>query len=754
MIVYRSPRAHVENEHVWLDRSKFIHTKTDTEHRLEAVTSFARRDLSRPFSVWARVKEAEEPSLFLNRARVDLAGVEGSSGGFVWRRAEGVSLHGAAGPIHRVKITGLRSKAACRAVVFTNDPAFVPPATEVQFEKAIYGARRKDLGASRLSPAETAVRSEGIYTLRYTVGHAGIAVGGGIAVGIPWGIFPIPTWPEVENAPFEAEGSPGRAPFRIASPADGNLRPAREDRRDVWFATREYIVRVEVVERALERGEGIELRFGEEGRKVAIQQSFPYAYCKTEKDCWYTDTVPFRVQVDHSGSGEYVPLIEENSHTFTVHPGRPARFHVTVPSLVGKGRPIRLRLAITDAENSRPAVSVEGLMGGATFKDSTAEAAISLAAGGRLQIKADLGRETLDGQSNPVEVFAKPPRFGLYWGEIHGHTGLGDGIGAPEQYFDHARHVAHLDFTSLTDHACQLTDAGWERILQIANDVHATDTFVTLLGYEWAGRGGHRNIYTSSPELDLLRCREDASCLEELWEAMKGRDDVLAIPHHTLPGGRLDPHCPDLERLIEVYSMWGCSEYRGHPLLDKPERGVSVQEALAEGKRLGIIAGSDNHDGRPGRSGEGAGTKSRYGNLTYKAGLTAVYAEQLSRQAIFAALKARRCYGTTGARITVDFRVNGRWMGEEIAPADPRDISGFVVGADKIDRIEIIRNNETVHADRPEGAAARLQWTDKAPFDSIALRPEGGTPFAFYYLRVVQADGEIAWTSPIWLARD
>ena len=46
--------------------------------------------------------------------------------------------------------------------------------------------------------------------------------------------------------------------------------------------------------------------------------------------------------------------------------------------------------------------------------------------------------------------------------------------------------------------------------------------------------------------------------------------------------------------------------------------------------------------------------------------LTGVWAEALTREALFEALWARRCFATNGARVMLDVRVNGMPMGSEV----------------------------------------------------------------------------------------
>ena len=82
---------------------------------------------------------------------------------------------------------------------------------------------------------------------------------------------------------------------------------------------------------------------------------------------------------------------------------------------------------------------------------------------------------------------------------------------------------------------------------------------------------------------------------------------------------------------------------------------------------------------------------------------------------------------------------------------DSRSVWVRVSGTAPISRIEIVRNNEVVHQQRFEEADAELHWFDTGGFDEFALTPRDAEPFAFYYVRVLQADGQMAWLSPVWL---
>jgi hypothetical protein len=57
-----------------------------------------------------------------------------------------------------------------------------------------------------------------------------------------------------------------------------------------------------------------------------------------------------------------------------------------------------------------------------------------------------------------------------------------------------------------------------------------------------------------------------------------------------------------------------------------------------------------------------------------------------------------------------------------------------------IDRIEVCRNNGFIYTNSPKGREAELTFTDREPLEGRS----------YYYVRVLQADGEIAWSSPVW----
>jgi hypothetical protein len=86
-----------------------------------------------------------------------------------------------------------------------------------------------------------------------------------------------------------------------------------------------------------------------------------------------------------------------------------------------------------------------------------------------------------------------------------------------------------------------------------------------------------------------------------------------------------------------------------------------------------------------------------------------VLADSLTREAIFDAIRARRCYAVSAAqRIHVEVSVNGLAMGGQgrLEPKQPVKITGRVSGTGPIERIEVFRGLETIHVVTPYTAAS------------------------------------------------
>ncbi len=395
----------------------------------------------------------------------------------------------------------------------------------------------------------------------------------------------------------------------------------------------------------------------------------------------------------------------------------------------------------------------------------------------RLEVE-DVSRR-LRAITNPIKCYKQSSSFGILWGMVHGHTEISDGAGSLDHYFTYMRDECGLDFgaTGDHDHHYETSDDMWKLTQEAVVKYNEPGRFTTFLGYEWAkwrrNGDGDRNVYYLRDRRPMFR--SDDGCYpkpDDLFKALKS-ETALIIPHHTAYIGN---HCDwkdhdiQKERLVEIYSVWGNSErsvHHGNPFpvrrvrvkgkIDIDSAEVSqgfVQRALELGWRVGFTAGGDDHLGH-------AGDEIVHGKRpwSYKAGLMAVYAKDNTRESIWEAMWNRQCYATTGARIIVDFQINGHPMGSELPLskhpelASTRKLSVLVHGTEKIRSVEIVRNNKDIYIYRADSPNVIFNWSDTEALADVNY-PSAlycSRPFTFYYIRVAQADGEMAWASPIWI---
>ena len=124
-----------------------------------------------------------------------------------------------------------------------------------------------------------------------------------------------------------------------------------------------------------------------------------------------------------------------------------------------------------------------------------------------------------------------------------------------------------------------------------------------------------------------------------------------------------------------------------------------------------------------------------------RGGLAAILSEDLTRASLLEALRARRCYATSGPRILVHTTLGGHPIGAVVPREglEPR-LELLVVGTAPIQTIDFVYPDHVDHTNA--GATRRIQVT----LDLPDVPDEG-----YLYLRIIQTDGAVAWTSPWFL---
>jgi hypothetical protein len=180
--------------------------------------------------------------------------------------------------------------------------------------------------------------------------------------------------------------------------------------------------------------------------------------------------------------------------------------------------------------------------------------------------------------------------------------------------------------------------------------------------------------------------------------------------------------------------------------------------ALGKGWHVGAIGAADNHGdwGRPDRS-----------RTTLIVNTTQF--KRLSPEAVREALAARRFYATFDPNLRITYKADGNWMGTRLQREPGRAVV-LTVSAEDPDPGDLIRRIEVYGSGQPEPTCDREQFDEagerkivlkqtpvaatdfNAPTASIEVRvlPPSGRE-SWYFAKVIQADGQVAYTSPVWV---
>lgn len=330
------------------------------------------------------------------------------------------------------------------------------------------------------------------------------------------------------------------------------------------------------------------------------------------------------------------------------------------------------------------------------------------------------------------------------FGDIHGQSGISDGMGEIDQYFHYASMRAHLDFTALTDHDCYpdwMSESEWEWIRTTSSLFNCDGQLTTLLSYEWTPNEyrydyGHKNVYYPGDDGGLYRSGDEGGMTPDRLFASVKQFGAMAFPHHpaatwTMVSAATDWafHDEQVQRLVEIYSRHAPFEFYGNTSVftkNNPQlRHCSVQDALKLGYHLGFTAGSDSHQMEHGVEG----------------GIIGMLVKRLNRGEVFEGLYSRSCWATTGARILLSLKLNGQSMGSVVRlKAGTRiTVEASVLGTHAC-TVELLCDNQVVHTQGSHGDACDFSFIDTA----VATR-------SWYYLRVNQDDHHQAWSSPVWV---
>ncbi|MFQ6130484.1 MAG: hypothetical protein ACE5R4_00460 [Armatimonadota bacterium] len=340
----------------------------------------------------------------------------------------------------------------------------------------------------------------------------------------------------------------------------------------------------------------------------------------------------------------------------------------------------------------------------------------------------------------------------VYYGELHTHLSElpSDRIirSWVDRFYNNARYTAQLDIASVSDHDWPpMTLSKFTVEQAYAAVLNDPTEFAACVGWEWSGHGptrfryGDRTVVFLRDYSDILRITDERGNQPAKLHEFLRAQGAIDWPHHVGAGWAVmdwDTHSASVEPVVEMTSIHGVYEtydpqhaiavWRAKPKQSRDDTGdkTSIQYGLSEGHRFGMVGSSDSHSGISG----------------YQSGMLAVFAPELTREAVLKAWKARHAYALRGGeRILVDFRAGNAFMGDEVTITGPPRLSVRIEGTAPLAKVEVIRNNRYVYAAPGNGRTLEFEYLDNNA-------PPGGY---YYYLRVFQEGEAYAWSSPIWV---
>ncbi len=346
---------------------------------------------------------------------------------------------------------------------------------------------------------------------------------------------------------------------------------------------------------------------------------------------------------------------------------------------------------------------------------------------------------------NGYRVQSGGKSYQLLRGEFHRHTEIsadGGNDGSLEDMWRYALDCARLDWIGNGDH-----DNGghkeytWWLIQKTTDLYHASPAFTPMFTYERSVNypHGHRNVMFDRRgvrTLPRLNPPEGPGISDDdtkmLYGYLKELGGITASHTTGTNGMGTDwrDNDPIAEPIVEIFQGHRNSyEHLGAPrVARRPGEAIGgfqpygmIWNALALQYRLGFQASSDHIST----------------HISYAVAL----AEDRSRSAIIDAFKKRHCYAATD-NILLDVRIGDHLMGDEFDADGPVRLKVLAHGTTPITRVDVIKDFVYVYSTTPKKDRVEFEWLDEE---------KRGPGLSWYYVRVIQDDGELAWGSPFWV---
>ena len=384
-------------------------------------------------------------------------------------------------------------------------------------------------------------------------------------------------------------------------------------------------------------------------------------------------------------------------------------------------------------------------------------------ADGKVQVSLTVTRA--DGKSATAEwsFTVGEATYQRYFGQLHGHTQYSDGAGSLTSALDYIAALpesANVQFVAFTDHSNYFdsknnanveaalydtslvkdSDAShsWSTYKKTIADFNASQSdIIAIGGFEmtWSGGPGHINTFNTpgvvSRNNSTLNNKTSDAGLQAYYALLSQSEGVDSISQFNHPGTTFgnfkdfnywNPVIDSRMYMVEVGNGEGQVGAGGY----YPSYEQYIL-ALDKGWHVAPTNNQDNHKGRWGNANDARDV---------------ILTDDFSEAGIYEAIQARRMYATEDKNLEIDYTVNNQMMGSIISEVPEKlEVKVSVHDPDKTDtisKVELVANSGKVIYTWDTNLSGELS----AVLDAT---------YSYYFVRVTEADGDLAVTAPVWV---
>ena len=353
----------------------------------------------------------------------------------------------------------------------------------------------------------------------------------------------------------------------------------------------------------------------------------------------------------------------------------------------------------------------------------------------------------------------------LYFGQLHSHTTYSDGSGSLPTALEYVKNLpesANVQFVAFTDHsnyfdsnsaanpegalydmslATPTSQELWKNYRKTVADFNASQTdVIAIAGFEmtWSGGPGHINTFNSpgivSRNNTTLNQKTNDAGMKSYYALLSKPEGAETLSQFNHPGKTFgnftdfsywDAVTDSRIFLVEVGNGEGQIGAGGY----YPSYEQYIM-ALDKGWHVAPTNNQDNHKGRWGNANDARDV---------------ILTDDFSEEGIYQAIRDMRVYATEDKNLEVYYTVNEQPLGSSLSEV-PEQLNLNVQvndpdSGDRISKVEVVVNSgKVVHT-----------WDDASALAAGTLTVTLAPNYSYYFIRVTEADGDLAVTAPVWV---